>query len=101
MVSPKAGVEQFTRSVALYCAQAGYKIRCNSVHPSQIQTPMLDGLFSKAAADYGRTPNEMKRAVLARISRGTFGSPKDVAYGVLYLASDEARHVTGTRLVID
>jgi 3(or 17)beta-hydroxysteroid dehydrogenase len=97
----KAGVEQFTRSVALYCAQAGYKIRCNSVHPSQIQTPMLDGLFSKAAADYGRTPNEMKRAVLARISQGTFGSPKDVAYGVLYLASDEARHVTGTRLVID
>jgi 3(or 17)beta-hydroxysteroid dehydrogenase len=97
----RAGIEQFTRSVTLYCAQAGHKIRCNSVHPGQIQTPMLDGLFSKAAADYGGTPNEMKRAVLAKIPQGTFGSPKDIAYGVLYLASDEARHVTGSRLVID
>jgi 3(or 17)beta-hydroxysteroid dehydrogenase len=66
----RAGIEQFTRSVALYCAQAGHKIRCNSVHPGQIQTPMLDGLFSKAAADYGGTPNEMKRAVLAKIPQG-------------------------------
>jgi 3(or 17)beta-hydroxysteroid dehydrogenase len=97
----KAGVEQFTRSVALHCAQAGYRIRCNSVHPGQIRTPMLDGLFAKAAADYGGTSEDMRQAFLARIPQGCFGAPEDIAYGVLYLVSEEARHVTGTRLVID
>ena len=93
----KAGVERFTRTVALHCAQAAYRIRCNSVHPGQIRTPMLDGLFAKAA-DYGGTSDDMRLAFLSRIPQGCFGTPEDIACGVLYLVSDESRHLTGRRL---
>ena len=97
----KAGVEQFSRSVALYCAQAGYRIRCNSVHPGQIITPMLEGMFEKMANATGGTPDDARAGMVSRIPVGEFGTPEDIANGILYLVSDEARHVTGTRLVID
>lgn len=93
----KAGVEQLSRSVALYCARRGYGIRCNSVHPGIIKTPMLDELVASAAAP----EDKMRQKLLKAIPLGVFGEPIDIANGVLYLASDEARHVTGTRLVID
>lgn len=97
----KAAAAHYTRSVALSCLQSGYRIRCNSVHPGQIQTAMLDGLFSTASAQSGIDAAELRKAFLSRVPMGEFGTPDDIAHGVLYLASDESRYVTGTRLVID
>jgi NAD(P)-dependent dehydrogenase (short-subunit alcohol dehydrogenase family) len=97
----KASVKQLTMSVALHCAQRGYRIRCNCVHPGQIRTPMLENLFSEAARQSGAPLEAVEADFKSRIPMGEFGLPDDIAYGVLYLASDESRHVTGASLVID
>lgn len=97
----KAGVAQLTKSVALYCAQGRTRIRCNSVHPGQVYTPMLDSLFDELSAEHGITRDQAKEAFLTKIPMGEFGEPDDIAYAVLYLASDESKHVTGTQLVVD
>lgn len=91
----KAAVWLLTKSVALHCARHGWDIRCNSVHPSFIRTPILDPLVARFGAAEGL-------AKLARqIPLGRLGEPDDVAYAVLYLASDESRFVTGAELKID
>ncbi|MFQ5698547.1 MAG: SDR family NAD(P)-dependent oxidoreductase [Myxococcota bacterium] len=98
----KAAVVQLTRSVALHCAQRGDRIRCNAVHPGQIATPMLDRLFrDRAGADPALSPDEARAAFLRRIPLGEFGEPDDVAAAILYLASDEAKHLTGISLLVD
>lgn len=97
----KAAVRQLTMSVALHCAQDGSRIRCNSVHPGQIRTPMLENLFKEAARQSNASQEAVEAQFRSRIPMGEFGAPEDIAYGVLYLASDEARHVTGAQLVID
>ncbi len=97
----KAAVQQLTRSVALHCAQTGAKIRCNSVHPGQIITPMLEGLFETTARAAGLELDAVRAEFLKKIPYGEFGEPLDIAYAVLYLASDEAKHVTGAQLVVD
>ena len=93
--SAKAGVRLLTKSVALHCARKGYNVRCNSVHPAFVDTPILDSILKRAGREEG----------LAKLSRqvplGRVGSPDDVAYGVLYLASDESGFVTGSELIID
>lgn len=97
----KAGVMQLTKSVALYCAQNGDKIRCNSVHPGQIATPMLQGLWSRISEEAGISTEEARAAFLAKIPIGEFAEAEDIAAAVLYLASEESKHVTGTQLVVD
>ena len=93
--SAKAAVRHLTKSVALHCAKQGYDIRCNSVHPSFVRTAILDPLVERLGA-------EQAYAKLARqIPMGRIGEPDDVAYGVLYLASDESGFMTGAELVID
>ena len=93
--SAKAGVRLLTKSVALHCARQGYNIRCNSIHPAFIDTPMLSGLTER----YGR---EEGLAKLGRqIPLGHVGEAEDVAYAVLYLASDESKFMTGSELIID
>ena len=93
--SAKAAVRHLTKSVALHCAKQGYDIRCNSVHPSFVRTAILDPLVERLGA-------EEAYAKLARqIPMGRIGEPDDVAYGVLYLASDESSFMTGAELVID
>jgi 3(or 17)beta-hydroxysteroid dehydrogenase len=88
----KGAVRQFTKTVAMDCARKGYKVRCNSVHPGIIMTPMGQGIL----------PDEKKRERLRKaIPVGEFGAPEDIAYGILYLISDESRFVTGAELVID
>jgi 3(or 17)beta-hydroxysteroid dehydrogenase len=88
----KGAVRQFTKTVAMDCARKGYKVRCNSVHPGIIMTPMGQGIL----------PDEKKRERMRKmVPLGDFGTPEDVAYGILYLISDESRFVTGTELVID
>jgi 3(or 17)beta-hydroxysteroid dehydrogenase len=94
--SSKAAVRNHTKSVALYCAQQGYGIRCNSIHPAAILTPMWDAMLGTGAA---RT--QALKSVEAGIPLGAMGTVDDVAYAALYLASDESRYVTGIELTID
>jgi NAD(P)-dependent dehydrogenase (short-subunit alcohol dehydrogenase family) len=92
----KGGVRIFTKSAALHCAKAGYNIRVNSLHPGFIDTPMVTG-FVKAQGDAAAARKELEQ--LHPI--GHLGEPDDVAYAVLYLASDESKFVTGSELVVD
>lgn len=92
----KAGVRLLTKSVALHAARSNYGIRCNSVHPAFIDTPMV-GAMIDAAADRGLTRSKLERA----IPLGRIGEPDDIAHLVVYLASDESKFVTGAELVVD
>ena len=93
--SAKAGVRLLSKSVALHCARRATNIRCNSVHPTFIDTPMLSPILEHVGGDAGRDK-------LARqVPLGRIGEADDVAYAVLYLASDESTFVTGAELVID
>jgi NAD(P)-dependent dehydrogenase (short-subunit alcohol dehydrogenase family) len=94
--SSKASVRNHTKSVALYCAENGYKIRCNSVHPAAIMTPMWDAMLGE-----GEQHQQIMNEIEAGIPLGHFGEPLDVACGILYLASDESKYVTGIELTID
>ena len=94
--SSKGAVRLLTKSVAMHCARKQYGIRVNSIHPAFIATPMVDGIV-KSAKDA-----EKARAGLAKaIPLGHLGEPQDVAAAVAYLASDDAKFVTGTELVVD
>ena len=88
----KGAVRQFTKTVAMDCARKGYKVRCNSVHPGIIATPMGDSILPSDKA---------RERMRQRVPAGELGVPEDIAYGVLYLISDESRYVTGAELVID
>jgi NAD(P)-dependent dehydrogenase (short-subunit alcohol dehydrogenase family) len=89
----KAGVWLFSKSVALHCAKRGYDIRSNSVHPTFIRTPILESLLARA--------EDAETKLAKQVPLGRIGEPNDVAYAVLYLASDESRFVTGSELKID
>ena len=92
----KGGVRILTKSAALHCAKAGYNIRVNTVHPGFIDTPMVAG-FVKAQGDAAAA----RKALAALHPIGHLGEPNDVAYAVLYLASDESKFATGSELIID
>lgn len=92
----KGAVRLFTKSAALHVAKAGYGIRVNSVHPSYTWTPMVQQL-----GDNTGDRDAFYQALASMHPLGRPGEPMDIAYGVLYLASDEARWVTGSELVID
>ncbi|HYW32348.1 MAG TPA: glucose 1-dehydrogenase [Gemmatimonas sp.] len=92
----KAAVRNHTKSVALYCAQQGLRIRCNSVHPAAIMTPMWDAMLGSGPGRAAREAAFVQDTPLRR-----FGTPAEVAHAVVYLASDEAAYTTGTELVLD
>lgn len=94
--SSKAAVRNHTKSVALYCAAQRYTIRCNSIHPAAIMTPMWDAMLGE-----GAQREQFIKGIESGIPLGSFGTPLDVAYGALYLASDESKYVTGIELTID
>jgi 3(or 17)beta-hydroxysteroid dehydrogenase len=94
----KAAVEALTRSAALHCAQWHYPIRCNSVHPGPIDTPMVRD-YPQQLAKAKETGFELPEGYGARF--GTPVPPSEIAEAILYLASDAARGVNGTRLVVD
>lgn len=94
--SSKAAVRNHTKSVALYCTDKGYNIRCNSIHPAAIMTPMWEIMLGE-----GEQREQMIKSVERGIPMGHFGEAKDVAYGTLYLATDESKYVTGIELTID
>ncbi|MEG6508357.1 glucose 1-dehydrogenase [Methyloligella sp. 2.7D] len=92
----KGGVRLYTKAVALYCAKNGLGIRVNSVHPGYIWTPMVEKLMADTVGI-----EEGRKQLAALHPIGDVGEPNDIAYGVLYLASDESKFVTGSELVID
>jgi len=92
----KGAVRLFTKSAALHCASQGYNIRINSVHPSYTWTPMVQHL-----ADNTGDRDGFFDALGQAHPIGRPGQPMDIAWGVLYLASDESSWSTGTELVID
>ncbi|MFC7394994.1 SDR family oxidoreductase [Scopulibacillus cellulosilyticus] len=89
----KGGVRILTKSAALHCAKSKYGVRVNSVHPGYIKTPMVekDDEKSKAVVKYLESLHPV----------GHLGDPIDIAYGALYLASDESKFTTGSELLID
>lgn len=93
--SAKAAVRHLSKSVALHCARKGNNIRCNSVHPVFVDTPILDGMARNG--DREATVRKLGR----QIPLGRIAVPDDVAYAVLYLASDESQFVTGSELKVD
>ncbi|MFO7553068.1 MAG: glucose 1-dehydrogenase [Haliea sp.] len=97
----KAAVRHLTQSVALYCAQQGYRIRCNSIHPGQIRTAMHDRLVEATASQNGITAAEAEAGFLGMIPMGEFGQVEDIANAALYFASEESKHVTGDRILVD
>lgn len=103
----KGGVRMFTRAVALECAAARNGVRVNAVCPGSVETPIWvkmhnDGRMPPAGANDVEAIMEQTRTLSAEITPAGFaGAPEDIAEGVLYLCSDQARFVTGTELVID
>lgn len=91
----KAAVWLLSKNIALHCAKKGLDVRSNSIHPTFIDTPILDplrGMFGKEEAE----------AKLARqVPVGRIGKPEDIAMAALYLISDESRFVTGSELKVD
>lgn len=93
----KAAVWMYTKTVALEAAKGDWNVRCNSVHPVFIKTPILDPFIAMAGGDETKAHERLSRGIpLKRI-----GEPNDVAYCVLYLASDESKFVTGAEFRID
>ena len=91
----KAAVRHISKSIALHCAKTGGQIRCNSVHPVFINTPILD----RTKEMFGE--EEALSKLGRQIPLGKVGEPDDIAYAVLYLASDESKLVTGIELKVD
>ena len=92
----KAAVRQHSQTVALHCAAQGLAIRCNSLHPGAILTPMWEPLLGSGAA---RTAN--MAAMVAETPLRRFGQPAEVAAAAVLLASDEACYITGSDIHID
>ena len=96
----KGGVRLFTKGVALECGRNQWPVRVNSVHPGIIATPIWDkidpSMITEGANHFD--PQEMSATA---VPIGVAGEPLDIANGVLFLASDESRYMTGSELVID
>lgn len=94
--SSKAAVRNHTKSVALYCAAQGWAIRCNSIHPAAILTPMWEPMLGTGPEREARM-----RALVADTPLRRFGAPEEVAALAVFLASDEATYVTGSEMSVD
>jgi len=89
----KGAVRAMTKSIAVHCQEKGYPVRCNSLHPAAIETPMIQNAEGR--------PGEEREIADGVLPYGSAGAPKDVASLVVYLASDEARFITGSEFLID
>lgn len=93
--SSKGAVRLLTKSVALHCARKKYQVRCNSIHPTFVDTPMMRSMAT------GPNAEQIVQKFAAQVPLGYVGEADDVAYAVVYLASDESKFVTGSELVVD
>ena len=98
----KAGVCMFSRAAALECAQAGSKVRVNSVLPGGVQTPLWRQMefFAEMVRQAG-SEEAAFQALGQSVPLKRYAAPEEIAEAILYLASDESSYVTGTELVID
>jgi len=94
--SSKAAIRNHSKSVALWCAQQGLAIRCNSVHPAAILTPMWEAMLGDGPEREAKMAALVKDTPLKR-----FGTVEEVAALVVFLASDEAPYITGSEFDID
>jgi len=94
--SSKAAVRNHTKSVALYCAAQGLRIRCNSIHPAAIMTPMWELMLGDGPDRPAREAAMVKDTPLRR-----FGTVEEVAHLAVYLASDESAYCTGGEFMLD
>lgn len=92
----KGALRMLSKSVALYCAHKGYPIRCNAVHPTYVDSEMLDPI----AELYG-SRDAMVQAMARLVPLGRLAKPADIAASVVFLASDAAAMITGTELFVD
>ncbi len=92
----KAAIRNHTKSVALYAAQQGWRIRCNSVHPAAVLTPMWEPMLGT-----GPERETTMAALVADTPLKRFGTPEEVAALCVYLASPESAYMTGTELTLD
>ena len=94
--SSKGAVRMLTKSVALHCAKEKYGIRCNSVHPTFVDTPMYQTTLARA-----REPERIRTALVSQVPLGRVAQPSEIADLIVYLLSDESAFVTGAEMVID
>jgi 3(or 17)beta-hydroxysteroid dehydrogenase len=92
----KGGARLLTKSVALHCARKAYNIRCNSVHPSFVETPMLHTMIAGS-----RDPEKLQASCTTAAPLGRLAQPAEVARMILFLASDESAFATGAEFVVD
>lgn len=97
----KGAVRHMTKSLAIEWAAHALPIRCNSIHPGCIRTPMLEMAVEGWVREGSIPADDPWGAVAALCPLNAVGAPADIAMGAVYLASDEARFVTGIELVID
>jgi NAD(P)-dependent dehydrogenase (short-subunit alcohol dehydrogenase family) len=88
----KAAIWQITKSIALHCARAGNNIRCNSIHPGGIHTPMFVPMIGDGLRD---SPEAL------HVPMGRYGEPREVAEAILFLAGDDSTYITGSSLPVD
>lgn len=93
----KAGMTLLTKSIAMHCAEQKWPIRCNSVHPTFVDTPLL----RIKAAMYGGGEEAMLAGMAAEVPMGRIATTRDVGEAILFLASEAAGLITGTTLAID
>ena len=94
--SSKAAIRNHSKSVALYCAEEGLNIRCNSIHPGAILTPMWDAMLGEG------TERDINLKKFSQdIPADRFGEADEVAALALLLAGEDARYINGSELVID
>jgi 3(or 17)beta-hydroxysteroid dehydrogenase len=97
----KAAVRQLTQSVAQYCAQEKLNVHCNSVHPGPVRTPLVDRIIAESAQRQGVSVDTVIARFKSWIPLGDFIRPEDVAAAVAFLASGDARQITGSALYVD
>ena len=94
--SSKGAERMLSKSVALHRARAGYGRSCNSIHPTFIETPMLESMIRDSP-----DPEKARQTLVRQVPLRRIGRPDDVANMIVYLASDESTFVTGTEMVIE
>jgi 3(or 17)beta-hydroxysteroid dehydrogenase len=97
----KATVAHISRSVAMHCAERGYGIRCNSLHPGIVRTDMMNGLIDRVGRERNLGADQAGAVFEAQVPLGCPQEPEDIANAALFLLSDESRFITGTQLIVD
>jgi len=92
----KGAVRSLTKEIAVYCARKGYRIRCNSVHPGTVATPMLDQFFADPEIRASHYDSWMNSVPIGRP-----GAPEDIANLVMFLASSRSSFMTGAECTVD